>query len=154
MPRHSLVQSGVENLIVEAYHRMICLGDLEQGKSQVVFLAKCGDTIGDGDKPTHAEFCSMDPFHAELSPQLYKQWLRDHIKICRAAKHSVERLGLVYVAVRDGHWRAMNTATLDIEGEFPLEQRAAELLGVPVVAVSGDEWAVGIIDGVARVRTR
>lgn len=44
-------------------------------------------------------------------------------------------------AVRNGHWRAMNKATLGIEGEFPLEQRAAELLGVPVVAVNDAQAA-------------
>jgi N-acetylmannosamine-6-phosphate 2-epimerase/N-acetylmannosamine kinase len=44
-------------------------------------------------------------------------------------------------AVRDGHWRAMNKATLGIEGEFPLEQRAAELLGVPVVVANDAQAA-------------
>jgi len=44
-------------------------------------------------------------------------------------------------AVRNGNWRAMNKATLGIEGEFPLEDRAAELLGVPVVAVNDAQAA-------------
>jgi N-acetylmannosamine-6-phosphate 2-epimerase / N-acetylmannosamine kinase len=44
-------------------------------------------------------------------------------------------------AVRNGHWRAMNKATLGIEGEFPLERRARELLGVPVVAVNDAQAA-------------
>jgi N-acetylmannosamine-6-phosphate 2-epimerase/N-acetylmannosamine kinase len=44
-------------------------------------------------------------------------------------------------AVRDGKWRAMNKATLAIEGEFPLEARASELLGVPVVVANDAQAA-------------
>jgi N-acetylmannosamine-6-phosphate 2-epimerase/N-acetylmannosamine kinase len=44
-------------------------------------------------------------------------------------------------AVRDGNWRAMNKATLGIAGEFPLEARATELFGVPVVAVNDAQAA-------------
>ncbi len=44
-------------------------------------------------------------------------------------------------AVRNGNWRAMNKATLGIEGEFPLEGRAAELFGVPVVAANDAQAA-------------
>jgi N-acetylmannosamine-6-phosphate 2-epimerase/N-acetylmannosamine kinase len=44
-------------------------------------------------------------------------------------------------AVRNGRWRAMNKATLGIEGEFPLEQRAAEVLGVPVVVANDAQAA-------------
>lgn len=44
-------------------------------------------------------------------------------------------------AVRNGNWRAMNKATLGIEGEFPLEKRAAELLGAPVVAANDAQAA-------------
>lgn len=44
-------------------------------------------------------------------------------------------------AVRDGRWRAMNKATLAIEGEFPLEARASELLGVPVVVANDAQAA-------------
>ncbi|HTO34563.1 MAG TPA: putative N-acetylmannosamine-6-phosphate 2-epimerase [Pararhizobium sp.] len=44
-------------------------------------------------------------------------------------------------AVRDGNWRAMNKATLDIEGEFPLQARAADRLGVPVVVVNDAQAA-------------
>ncbi|PRD54961.1 putative N-acetylmannosamine-6-phosphate 2-epimerase [Phyllobacterium myrsinacearum] len=44
-------------------------------------------------------------------------------------------------AVRNGMWRAMNKATLGIEGEFPLVACATELLGVPVVAANDAQAA-------------
>lgn len=44
-------------------------------------------------------------------------------------------------AVRNGNWRAMNQATLGIEGEFPLETRATELFGVPVVVANDAQAA-------------
>jgi N-acetylmannosamine-6-phosphate 2-epimerase/N-acetylmannosamine kinase len=44
-------------------------------------------------------------------------------------------------AVRNGNWWAMNKATLGIEGEFPLEARATELFGVPVVAANDAQAA-------------
>lgn len=44
-------------------------------------------------------------------------------------------------AVRDGKWRAMNKATLAIDGEFPLEARASQLLGVPVVVANDAQAA-------------
>ncbi len=44
-------------------------------------------------------------------------------------------------AVRNGNWRAMNKATLGIEGEFPLETRATELFGVPVVVANDAQAA-------------
>ncbi|KAA3507493.1 putative N-acetylmannosamine-6-phosphate 2-epimerase [Agrobacterium rosae] len=44
-------------------------------------------------------------------------------------------------AVRHGHWRAMNKATLGIEGEFPLEARAKDLLGLPVMVVNDAQAA-------------
>ena len=44
-------------------------------------------------------------------------------------------------AVRNGHWRAMNKATLGIEGEFPLEARAKDVFGLPVVVVNDAQAA-------------
>lgn len=44
-------------------------------------------------------------------------------------------------AVRNGKWRAMNKATLGIEGEFPLAERAAEVFGVPVVVANDAQAA-------------
>lgn len=44
-------------------------------------------------------------------------------------------------AVRDGRWRAMNKATLGIEGEFPLKARAADLFRVPAVVVNDAQAA-------------
>ena len=44
-------------------------------------------------------------------------------------------------AVRDGNWRAMNKATLGIDGEFPLRSRASERLGVPVIVANDAQAA-------------
>ncbi|WP_247750534.1 putative N-acetylmannosamine-6-phosphate 2-epimerase [Rhizobium sp. 16-449-1b] len=44
-------------------------------------------------------------------------------------------------AVRNGHWRAMNKATLGIEGEFPIEAHASAIFGVPVVAANDAQAA-------------
>lgn len=45
-------------------------------------------------------------------------------------------------AVRNGHWRATNKATLGIDGEFPLEARANAIFGLPVVVVNDAQAAV------------
>lgn len=44
-------------------------------------------------------------------------------------------------AVRAGYWRAMNKATLGIEGEFALETRATEIFGAPTVAANDAQAA-------------
>jgi N-acetylmannosamine-6-phosphate 2-epimerase / N-acetylmannosamine kinase len=71
-----------------------------------------------------------------------ESWLASIVDAVAAWKGRYTAVGIAVTgAVRDGHWRAMNTATLDIECEFPLEQRAAELLGVPVVAANDAQAA-------------
>ncbi len=69
-------------------------------------------------------------------------WLASIVEATAQWKGRYTAAGIAVTgAVRDGHWRAMNKATLGIEGEFPLEQRAAELLEVPVVVANDAQAA-------------
>lgn len=69
-------------------------------------------------------------------------WLASIVRAAAPWKGRYTAAGIAVTgAVRDGHWRAMNKATLGIEGEFPLERRAAELLGVPVVVANDAQAA-------------
>jgi N-acetylmannosamine-6-phosphate 2-epimerase/N-acetylmannosamine kinase len=71
-----------------------------------------------------------------------ESWLVSIVDAVAAWKGRYSAVGIAVTgAVRNGHWRAMNKATLGIEGEFPLEQRARELLGVPVLAVNDAQAA-------------
>lgn len=69
-------------------------------------------------------------------------WLASILQAAAPWKGRYTAAGIAVTgAVRDGHWRAMNKATLGIEGEFALERRAAELLGVPVVVANDAQAA-------------
>ncbi|WP_423228385.1 putative N-acetylmannosamine-6-phosphate 2-epimerase [Rhizobium tumorigenes] len=69
-------------------------------------------------------------------------WLAAIVRAAAPWKGRYTAAGIAVTgAVRDGHWRAMNKATLGIEGEFPVGQRAAELLGVPVVVANDAQAA-------------
>lgn len=69
-------------------------------------------------------------------------WLSTIVKTTAAWKGRYTAAGIAVTgAVRNGSWRAMNKATLGIEGEFSLESRATELLGVPVVVANDAQAA-------------
>lgn len=73
------------------------------------------------------------------SPEL---WLQQIAEATAAWKGRYKSAGLAVTgAVRNGTWRAMNKATLGIEGEFPLASRAAELFDIPVVAANDAQAA-------------
>ncbi len=69
-------------------------------------------------------------------------WLASIVDAAATWKGRYSAAGIAVTgAVRDGHWLAMNKATLGIEGEFPLKKRAAELLGVPVIVANDAQAA-------------
>ncbi len=69
-------------------------------------------------------------------------WLYAIAATTRGWKGRYSAVGIAVTgAVRQGRWRAMNKATLGIEGEFPLEARAAEIFDVPVLAANDAQAA-------------
>ncbi|TNM60089.1 putative N-acetylmannosamine-6-phosphate 2-epimerase [Aliirhizobium smilacinae] len=69
-------------------------------------------------------------------------WLDAIAAATRDWKGSYGAVGIAVTgAVRAGRWRAMNKATLGIEGEFALEIRAAEIFGASVVAANDAQAA-------------
>ena len=69
-------------------------------------------------------------------------WLKSVVDAVGGWKGRYSAAGIAVTgAVRNGNWRAMNRATLGIEGEFPLEARAAEVFGVPTVVVNDAQAA-------------
>lgn len=69
-------------------------------------------------------------------------WLQGIAAATAAWKGRYDSAGIAVTgAVRDGVWRAMNKATLGIEGAFPLEARAFETFGVPIVAANDAQAA-------------
>ncbi|SDO01651.1 putative N-acetylmannosamine-6-phosphate 2-epimerase [Ensifer sp. YR511] len=69
-------------------------------------------------------------------------WLASIVEAAEPWKGRYNAVGIAVTgAVRDGYWRAMNKATLGIQGEFPLEARAVDLLGFPVVVANDAQAA-------------
>jgi N-acetylmannosamine-6-phosphate 2-epimerase / N-acetylmannosamine kinase len=71
-----------------------------------------------------------------------KVWLDAVAAASRDWKGRYSAMGIAVTgAVREGHWRAMNKATLGIDGEFALEAYAAGIFGVPVTAANDAQAA-------------
>ncbi|MFK0334704.1 putative N-acetylmannosamine-6-phosphate 2-epimerase [Rhizobium sp. NPDC090275] len=69
-------------------------------------------------------------------------WIAAVVEATSGWKGRYAAVGLAVTgAVRDGNWRAMNKATLGIEGEFPIEAHASAIFGVPVVAANDAQAA-------------
>lgn len=69
-------------------------------------------------------------------------WLSSIVDATAAWKGRYSAAGIAVTgAVRNGKWRALNKATLGIDGDFPLEARAGQLLGVPVVVANDAQAA-------------
>ena len=70
------------------------------------------------------------------------QWLAGIAKIAADWRGRYRRAGIAVTGlVRDGHWNALNPATLSIPKDYPLVDMAEDVLGVPVHAVNDAQAA-------------
>lgn len=69
-------------------------------------------------------------------------WLRAISNATALWRGRYARVGMAVTgAVRNGAWRAMNTATLGLEGDFPLQAQAEAIFGVPVTIANDAQAA-------------
>ncbi len=69
-------------------------------------------------------------------------WLEGIAEATRSWAGRYARVGIAVTGfVEDGHWSALNAATLNIPHRYPLLGRAAALFGVPVLAVNDAQAA-------------
>ena len=79
------------------------------------------------------------PTVRELGPDA---WLTAVADKTRSWRGEFDRLGMAVTgAVRDGRWSALNPATLDIPGDYPLVEKLTALFGVPTFAANDAQSA-------------
>jgi len=70
------------------------------------------------------------------------QWLADIAAAITDWQGGYEAVGIAVTgAVGNGNWSALNTATLNIQGEYPLVQKAGEIFAAPAFAMNDAQAA-------------
>lgn len=99
------------------------------GTKILTALISDGEILDRDEKPTRSDE-TPDEWIADLS-SVAEQW---NGRYCDAAM-------AVTGQVTGGHWTAVNKATLDLSGNYPLEARLSEAMGCPTYAINDAQAA-------------